>query len=112
MKAKHLSDLVSLGSSLYMLSKDKELMEKLSTLAAEGKNKFDHIKESIEEEKLIEEFLEKARTARENFESKVAEVAEALYKKMNIAHTNELAALKKEVNDLRKIIEELNAKIK
>jgi len=115
MKAKNLIQLLSLSTSLYMLSKDEELMNKVSDLAKKGTQKlndfYDHVKEGDDDEQLSEKVLRTLKEAKEELDRKIEEAVIRIYEKMNIAHTNSIAALQEELNNLKKELALAEARI-
>ena len=70
-------------------------MENLSEMTKKGKQKIDDFIGEFSDEKdvgkkLIEKFLDKAKQAKEELEQKMEKVAVEVYKKMHIAHTDDL----------------------
>ena len=95
MRAKTLIELLTLSTNLYMISKDEGFMENLSEMTKKGKQKIDDFIGEFSDEKdvgkkLIEKFLDKAKQAKEELEQKMEKVAVEVYKKMHIAHTDDL----------------------
>lgn len=104
MKARTLIELLTLSSNLYVIAKDKEFFEKLKSYADKGKEKYDSFmnEEGEEGDDLLHKLLHKAQEAKEELERKMEEVAASVYKKMHIAHTDEVDALRTEIDTLRK----------
>ncbi|MES2837593.1 MAG: hypothetical protein V4667_08720 [Bacteroidota bacterium] len=109
MKSKTLLELLTLSSNLYLIAKDKDLLNKLSDMAAQGKKKVDEVMEEFAEDEEHEGFVEKlvfkAQQAKEELDRKMEEVASNVYKKMNIAHTNDLAILNEKLDKLKNELE-------
>ncbi|TND07248.1 MAG: hypothetical protein FD123_3393 [Bacteroidetes bacterium] len=108
MKAKTMLQLLTIGSNLYLISRDKELMDKLSELLADGKEKLDEFLDSDNaegEEKTLHKLLRKAKEAEKEFEHKIGEFVERSYEKMRIAHTNEIVRLQAQIDELKKELE-------
>lgn len=108
---------MSLGTNLYLISQDKELMEKITRMVREGKEKYNEIfhpeeEEDIEdEESLLTKLSELAHEAKVKMEEQVESVSRKVYEKMHIAHTSEIAQLKSEIEALRGQLDQLrNAK--
>jgi polyhydroxyalkanoate synthesis regulator phasin len=116
MKLKTFVDLVSVSTNLYLLSKDKELMNQLYTIGEQSKDKASEVWNEISDGNVSwEEFMtkvnERAEIAKAELETKIEEVATKMYTKMHIATTTDLEKLKLEVENLKKQNEELIAKI-
>jgi hypothetical protein len=108
MKTKSIVELAAISSTLYTLSKDKELREKLAQWAEKGKDKVnDFVKEKMVDEDGKElDFMEKISVKMEEsvkeMEDKISETVSALYGKMNIAHTDELTKMKERYDEMKK----------
>ena len=108
MKTKSIVELAAISSTLYTLSKDKELREKLAQWAEKGKDKVNEfVKDKMVDEEGKElDFMEKIAVKMEEsakeMEDKISETVSSLYSKMNITHTNELAKIKERYDDMKK----------
>jgi polyhydroxyalkanoate synthesis regulator phasin len=108
MKTKSIVELAAISSTLYTLSKDKELREKLAQWAEKGKDKVnDFVKDKMVDEDGKElDFMEKIAVKMEEsakeMEDKISETVSSLYSKMNITHTDELAKIKERYDDMKK----------
>lgn len=117
MKARTLVELLTLSSNLYMISKDKELMEKFHTITEKGKEKINSfMSSSMKDENGNEmEFLQKialkAHDVKEELESKIGEMVADFYKKVNIAHVDEIKSLHVKVDEQKKEIALLEARL-
>lgn len=106
MKVRTMLRLISLGTNLYLISQDKELMEKIKAMAAAGKEKYDeifHKDEAGEEddEDLLSRLTEMASEMKEKMAHEMESVARKTYDKMKIAHADEVSALRAEIERLR-----------
>lgn len=117
MKAKTLLELLSLSSSLYMLSKDEELMAKLRSMAEKGKDKVNKalsepmFDEEGKELEIVDKLIRKSAQVKEDIELKIEEMVAQFYKKVNIAHLDEIKALNEKLKDADKAIALLEARI-
>jgi|LauGreDrversion4_2_1035121.scaffolds.fasta_scaffold102779_2 hypothetical protein len=108
MKTKSIVELAAISSTLYTLSKDKELREKLAQWAEKGKDKVNEfVKDKMVDEEGKElDFMEKIAVKMEEsakeMEDKISETVSSLYSKMNITHTDELAKIKERYDDMKK----------
>ena len=108
MKAKTLIELLTLSSNIYLISKDEDFFKRLGEMAEKGKSKFNHLIDEFGEdgedgeEKLIQKLLHKAKQAKEELELKMEEVAVKAYKKMHIAHTDDLKTVLERIETIEK----------
>ncbi|MFN4233744.1 MAG: hypothetical protein ACK4IK_02935 [Bacteroidia bacterium] len=112
MKTRTLLELLTLGSNLYIMSQDKELMEKLANMVKEGKQKLDDFihsegAEEYDEATLLHKLAEKAKDVEQQFEKRLEEAAIKIYQKLHIAHINDIEALQKEISVLREELAQL-----
>ena len=111
MRAKTLVELLTLSTNLYMISKDEEFMKNLSELVKKGRTKAGEIldgltgngedEEGDDEEKLLHRLLLKMQKAREDLEKQIEEKAAQVYKKMKIAHSDEIRDLREQIEKLK-----------
>lgn len=107
MKTKTLLELLTLSSNIYLIAKDEDFWKRLEEMAEKGKKTFNKVAGEFadkegEEHSILEKLIEKAKQAREELEQKMEEVAVKAYKKMHIAHTDEIKKLETEIEQLRK----------
>ena len=99
MKTKTLIELVTLSSSLYVLARDTHLIDKIgewsenkardvNELASEAM-----LDEDGNELELIDKIKLKAEQVKTELEAKIEDVASKVYKKINIAHLDDIKAL-------------------
>lgn len=99
MRTKTIIELLTLSSSLYVLAKEYNLFDRIGELTEEGKAKFNKIADENlldaegNEVELIDKFILKANQAKEELEEKIEELIVKFYKKINVAHTDEITAL-------------------
>ena len=117
MKAKTLLELVTLSSSLYTISKETHLMEKLTALSEQFKDKInDFMKESLvdadgNEIEFMDKLVLKAHQVKEELEAKIGEVVASFYEKVNIAHTDQLKGLELRMDQLSRDLALAEARI-
>lgn len=117
MKAKTLLELVTLSSTLYTISKETHLMEKLTALSEQGKDKINEfMKESLvdadgNEIEFMDKLVLKAHQAKEELETKIGEMVASFYEKINIAHTDQLKGMEMRIDQLRKDLALAEARI-
>jgi polyhydroxyalkanoate synthesis regulator phasin len=114
MKAKTLVQLLSLSTSLYMISKDEQLMSKVGAAAKKGKEKLNDLYRDLSEESeesLTDKILQKAMEAKAELEKRIEETVITVYDKMKIAHTNEIKDLHLQLSALKKELTQLEVRI-
>ena len=108
MKAKTFLELVTLSSTLYTISKETHLVDKLVNLSEQGKDKInDFMKETVTDEngnelEFMDKLMLKAEQAKDELESKIGEMVAAFYEKVNIAHTDKVHSLESRIDQLSK----------
>ncbi|SNR32268.1 hypothetical protein [Lutibacter flavus] len=117
MKTKSIIELLTLSSSLYILARDTELLERIKELSEKGKTEVNKI---ISESKLDEngnelefadKILLKTHELREELNEKIEELVTKLYKKINIAHVEEVKALNEKLEKADMAIALLEARL-
>ena len=117
MKAKTFLELASLSTALYTISKDAKLMEKLEALSETGKEKINHFMKDIvvdengKEMEFLDRLAQKAQETKEDLESKIGEMAEAFYAKINVAHTDKIKLLQSKLDQMQKDISLIEARV-
>lgn len=103
MKAKTLIELLTLSSSIYYLTKDSDLLERLKEMSEKGMDSINRASSESEfdengnEIELIDKILNRTRQAKEELEDKIEELIVKFYKKVNIAHLDEIKALNEKI---------------
>lgn len=117
MKAKTLIELMSLSTSLYMLSKDEETMERLKSMLEKGKDRINRaVNEPVMDEdgnemEFVDKLIHKAGQAKEELEEKIEEAVAKFYKKINVAHLDEIKALNEKLKEQDKTIALLESRL-
>jgi polyhydroxyalkanoate synthesis regulator phasin len=114
MRAKTLIQLLSLSTSLYTISKDEELMGKISNFTKKGKDKLNDLYDDFtedDEHTLTEKIMQKAIEAKAELDKKIEETAIKVYDKLHIAHTNEITNLQVQLEALKKELVRAEARI-
>lgn len=99
MRTKTIIELLTLSSSLYVLAKEYNVFDRIGELTEEGKATFNKIADENllddngNEIELIDKFLLKANQAKGELEDKIEELVVKFYKKINVAHTDEIKSL-------------------
>lgn len=117
MKARTLVELAAISSTIYTISKDKELIDKLNQWAEKGKEKINSfVKEkSFDEDGRELDFMEKLTSrmeeSRKDMELRINDLVKSTYERMNVAHTDQLSELKVQLGELRKELSLLKTKV-
>ena len=117
MKARTLVELAAISSTLYTISKDRELIEKLNQWAEKGKEKINSfVKEKTYDDDGRElDFMEKLASrideSRKDMELRISELVKSTYERMSVVHTDELSALKGQISELQKELTLLKTKV-
>ena len=99
MKTKTLIELVTLSTSLYVLARETHLLDKLSEWSEDKAKDVNEIaSESVLDEdgneiELIDKIKRKAEQVKVELETKIEEVVAKVYKKINIAHLDDIKGL-------------------
>jgi molybdopterin converting factor small subunit len=117
MKAKTILELITLSSSLYFLAKDAHFIDKFNEISKKEKNNLNHmasdsqLDEDGNEMEFIDKLKQKTNQLKEELEEKVEELVVQLYKKMNVAHLDEIKALNEKVKKSDTTIALLEARL-
>ena len=117
MKAKTLLELITLSSTIYQLSQNEALMNKLKVMADAGKEKINHavsqpvMDEEGNEMEFVDKLIHKAGQAKEELEKKIEESVAEFYKKVKLAHIDEIRGLKSQLEEQDKVIALLEARL-
>jgi len=117
MKTKTLLELVMLSSSIYHLAKDAELLERIQEMSAKGKDNINKAaSETILDEEgnpmeLMDKIVYKTSQLKEEFEQKIEELVIKFYKKINVAHLDDIRALSEKLEKADMAIALLEARL-
>ena len=117
MKTKTLLELLTLTSSIYYLAKDAQLIDRINELTEKGRvsiNKIiseSQLDEDGNEMEFIDKVILKTTQVKEELEEKIEELIIKFYKKINVAHLDEIRALNEKVEKSDKAIALLEARI-
>lgn len=117
MKTKSIVELLTLSSSLYILARDTELLGRIKELSEKGKEEVDKIlsetklDENGNEIEFVDKVILKTKELREELNDKVEEQVAKFYKKINIAHVEELKALNEKIEKADMAIALLEARL-
>jgi len=117
MKTKSILELLTLSSSLYVLARDTEFLEKIKELSEKG---IDEINKIVSESKIDEngdeldaagKLILKAHELKEELNEKVEELVIKFYKNINVAHVEEIKILNEKVEKADMAIALLEARL-
>ena len=117
MKTKTLIELLTLSSSIYYLARDSHFLDRLKELSEKG---IDSINETSSESefdedgneiKFIDKIISKAKQAKEELDQEIEELVVRFYKKINVAHLDEIIALNEKVEKANTEIALLEARL-
>ncbi len=117
MKTKTLLELVMLSSSIYHLAKDAEVLERINQMSEKGKDNINKVaSETILDDdgqplELMDKIIYKTSQLKEEFEEKIEELVIKFYKKINVAHLDDIKALEEKVDNADMAIALLEARL-
>ncbi len=117
MKTKTVIELLTLSASLYHIAKDTHLLEKLNEYSEKGKENINRVAseplldEDGNELELLDKIIHKAGEMKQELELRIEELVAAFYKKINVAHLDEIKALNEELEKADRNIALLEARM-
>ena len=117
MKTKTILELLTLSTSLYHLAKRTELIDRFNEISAKGKEGLNQFatEPMLDEEgndlEFIDKIIFKTAQAKKELEEKIEELIAKFYEKVNIAHTDEVRALKDQLEKCDQAIALLEARL-
>lgn len=117
MKTKTILELLTLSSSIYFLARDTNLLDKINELTEKGKN---HINKAVSESQLDEngnelEFVDKiilkTQELQEELHENIEELVAKFYKKIQVAHLDEIKALHEKIEKQDQMLALLEARL-
>ena len=117
MKTKTIIELLTLSSSIYVLAKETNLLDRINEYSEKGK---DGINKIVSESQLDEngneldfadKIIVKTHELKEELYEKIEELVVQFYKKINVAHTDEIKALNENLEKSNALIALLEARI-
>ncbi|WP_223550378.1 hypothetical protein [Aestuariivivens sp. NBU2969] len=117
MKTKTIIELLTLSSSIYVLARDTKLLDRINELSEKGK---DNINKAMAESRLDEngnelEFLDKVilktNELKEELYEKIEELIVKFYKKINVAHADDIKSLYEKIEKLDNTVALLEARL-
>lgn len=117
MKTKTLLELITLTSSLYVFIKDSHLIDRFNEISTKGKEGINKMASESQldadgnEMEFMDKIIHKTGQLKEEIEEKIAELVAEFYKKVNIAHLDEIEALKEKLEKSDELIALLEARV-
>ena len=117
MKTKTILELLTLSAGIYHFAKDTQLLERISTLSEKGKAGMNELvsepmlDEDGNEMEFIDKIIFKTTELKGEFEDKIEELVVAFYKKVNIAHADQIKALTEHLEQSNKDVALLEARL-
>jgi len=117
MKTKTILELLTLSSSLYYIARDTQLLDKINEYSDKGKDNINRVlsesqlDEDGNELEFVDKIILKTHELKEELEEKIEELVIAFYKKINVAHLDEIKALNEKNDKLDATMALLEARI-
>jgi hypothetical protein len=117
MKTKSLLQLLTLSSSIYVLAKDTNLLERINELSEKGKEGINDVlsKSQLDENgnelEFADKIILKTHELKEDLYDKIEELVAKFYKKIHVAHLDEIKALKENLEKHNDAIALLEARL-
>lgn len=117
MKTKTIVELLTLSATLYHLAKDTHVIERISEFSEKNKGRINSfaaetiLDEDGNEMELLEKIFHKAGEVKEELEVKVEELVHTFYKKIHVAHLDEIKALNERLENSNMTIALLEARL-
>lgn len=117
MKTKTLLELITLTSSLYVFIKDSHLIDRFNEISTKGKEGINKMASESQldadgnEMEFMDKIIHKTGQLKEEIEEKIAELVAEFYRKVNIAHLDEIEALKEKLEKSDELIALLEARV-
>lgn len=117
MKTKTILELITLSSSIYYLAKDTNFLDKISEFSEKGKENLNKIlsesqlDENGNELEFADKIILKTHELKEELDEKIEELIVKFYKKINVAHLDEIKALNEKLEKLDATVALLEARL-
>lgn len=117
MKTKTLIELLTLSSSLYFIAKDTQLLERIKEFSEKGKDEINKIisesqlDENGNELEFADKIILKTQELKQELDEKIEELVIKFYKKINVAHLDEIKALNEKIEKSDMVIALLEARL-
>lgn len=117
MKTKTLLEILTLSSSLYYIARDTHLLDKINELSEKSKDNINKVMsesqldENGNELEFIDKIILKSHELKEELDEKIEELVAKFYKKINVAHLDEIKALNIKLEKLEASVALLEARL-
>ena len=117
MKTKTILELLTLSSSIYFLARDTHFLDKINELSEKGKENINRVMsesqldENGNEIEFVDKIILKTNELREELNDKIEELVAKFYKKIQVAHLDEIKALNEKIEKLDKMVALLEARL-
>lgn len=117
MKTKTILELLTLSSSIYYLARDTQFLDKINEFSEKGKDTLNKIMsesqldEDGNELEFVDKIILKTHELKEELNEKIEELVVKFYKKINVAHLDEIKALNEKLKKLDSTVALIEAKL-
>ena len=117
MKTKTILELLTLSSSIYYLARDTQFLDKISEFSEKGKDNINRVisesqlDENGNEMEFVDKIILKTHELKDELNEKIEELVVAFYKKINVAHIDEIKALNEKFEKLDATVALLEARL-
>ncbi len=117
MKTKTILELLTLSSSLYYIARDTQVLDRLSELSEKGKDNLNKmmserpLDDNGKEIEFVDRIIAKTQELKEELNEKIEKQVVKFYKKINVAHLDEIKALNEKLEALDATVALLEARI-
>ena len=117
MKTKTILELLTLSSSIYVLARDTKFLDKINEFSERGKNTINkamaepQLDENGNELEFMDKIILKTHELKEELNEKIEELVAKFYKKINVAHLDEIKALNEKIEKLDRAVALLEARL-
>lgn len=117
MKTKTILELLTLSSTLYYIARDNQLLDKIGEFSEKGKDNINklmsenQLDENGNELEFVDRIIAKTHELKEELNEKIEQQVVKFYKKINVAHLDEIKALHEKIDKLDATVALLEARI-
>lgn len=117
MKTKTMLELLTLSSSLYYIAKDAQLVDKMNKLSQKGKERVNKamaevsVDENGNELEFVDKIIVKIHELKDELNEKTEEQVAKFYKKIQVAHVDDIKAMSIKLEKLEATVALLEARL-